>query len=157
LEFVFLEHRFKKFDKFIKFKTELNMKNFPHQELSKAIIGAYYDVYNELGYGFLEKVYQNAMLIELKLRGFDVKSQEKVIVYYKNENVGDYVPDIIVNNAIIIELKCVEYLLDTHENQLVNYLKATDCEVGLLLNFGKDPQFIRKIFTNDIKKRNKKF
>ncbi|MFN7675265.1 GxxExxY protein [Flavobacterium sp.] len=128
------------------------MKNFPHQELTKSIIGLYYDVYNELGYGFMEKVYHNAMLIELKKRGFEIDNQKKLNVLYKNEIVGEYIPDIIVNNKVILELKTVEYLLDIHENQLLNYLKATDCEVGILLNFGKDPQFIRKIFTNDLKK-----
>ncbi len=128
------------------------MKNFPHQELTKKIIGIYYDVYNELGYGFLERVYQNAMLIELKKRGFQVECNKKLIVYYKQDIVGEYVPDIIVNDLIILELKAVEYLIEAHENQILNYLKATDCEIGLVLNFGKDPQFIRKIFTNNFKK-----
>jgi GxxExxY protein len=100
----------------------------------------------------MEKVYHNAMLIELKKRGFEIDNQKKLNVLYKNEIVGEYIPDIIVNNKVILELKTVEYLLDIHENQLLNYLKATDCEVGILLNFGKDPQFIRKIFTNDLKK-----
>ena len=131
------------------------MKIFPHQDLTKALIGIYYDVYNELGYGFLEKVYHNAFQIELRLRGYEFDSQKKLNVFYKKENVGDYVPDIIVNNAVIIELKCVEYMLESHEAQLINYLKATDCDVGLLLNFGKEPQFIRKIFTNDLKKRHR--
>lgn len=131
------------------------MKNFPHQELTKSLIGIYYDVYNELGYGFLEKVYQNSMLIELNKRGFEVENQKKLNVHYKNEIVGEYIPYIIVNNSVIIELKCVEYMVEAHECQLLNYLKATDCEVGLLLNFGKDPQFIRKIFTNEYKKYNK--
>ncbi|MFT5753977.1 MAG: GxxExxY protein [Flavobacterium sp.] len=128
------------------------MKIFPHQELTKNIIGVYYDVYNELGYGFLEKVYHKAMLIELHKRGYVIESEKKLNVYYKNEIVGEYVPDIIINESVIVELKCVEYLIETHENQLLNYLKATNCEVGLILNFGKDPQFIRKIFTNDLKK-----
>jgi GxxExxY protein len=100
----------------------------------------------------MEKVYHNAMLIELKKRGFEIDNQKKLNVLYKNEIVGEYIPDIIVNNKVILEIKTVEYLLDIHENQLLNYLKATDCEVGILLNFGKDPQFIRKIFTNDLKK-----
>ncbi|CAM3533498.1 GxxExxY protein [Flavobacterium gelidilacus] len=128
------------------------MKIFPHQELTKSIIGIYYDVYNELGYGFLEKVYHKSMLIELNKRGYIIESEKKLSVYYKNEIVGEYVPDIIINESVIVELKCVEYLIETHENQLLNYLKATKCEVGLILNFGKDPQFIRKIFTNDLKK-----
>ena len=129
------------------------MKNFPHQELTKSIIGIYYNVYNELGFGFLEKVYHKALLIELKNNGYKIDSEKKVNVYYKNKIVGEYIPDIIINDSVIVELKCVEYLTDIHENQLLNYLKATDCEVGLILNFGKDPQFIRKIFTNDLKKR----
>lgn len=128
------------------------MKTFPHQELTKSLIGIYYDIYNELGYGFLEKVYHNAMLIELKSRGYEFESQKKIEVIYKKEIVGDYIPDIIINNSVIIELKCVECMVESHEAQLLNYLKATDIEVGLLLNFGKDPQFIRKIFTNDFKK-----
>lgn len=131
------------------------MKNFPHQELTKSLIGIYYDVYNELGFGFLEKVYQNAMIIELKSRGYTIENQKKIHVIYKNEIVGNYIPDIIVNSSVIIELKCVEYIVESHESQLLNYLKATDCEVGLLLNFGKDPQFIRKIFTNNLKKHNR--
>ncbi len=130
------------------------MKIFPHQDLTKALIGIYYDIYNELGYGFLERVYHNAFLIELRVRGYEFDSQKKLNVFYKKEIVGDYIPDIIVNNSVIIELKCVEYIVESHEAQLLNYLKATDCEVGLLLNFGKDPQFIRKIFTNDLKKHN---
>ena len=129
------------------------MKNFPHQELTKSIIGIYYNVYNELGFGFLEKVYHKALLIELKNNGYKIDSEKKVNVYYKNEIVGEYIPDIIINDSVIVELKCVEYLTDIHENQLLNYLKATDCEVGLILNFGKDPQFIRKIFTNALKKK----
>jgi len=132
------------------------MKTFPHQDLTKSIIGIYYDVYNELGYGFLEKVYHNAMSIELKSRGYEVENQKKLNVFYKKEIVGEYIPDIIVNQSVIIELKCVEYMIESHEYQLLNYLKATDCEVGLLLNFGKDPQFIRKIFTNEFKKHNTK-
>jgi GxxExxY protein len=128
------------------------MKIFPHQELTKSIIGVYYDVYNELGYGFLEKIYHNAMIIELKKRGFEIENQKKINVFYKKEIVGEYITDIIVNNKVILELKTVEYLLDVHENQILNYLKATDCEVGIVLNFGKDLQFTRKIFTNDLKK-----
>lgn len=131
------------------------MKNYPHQELTKSIIGIYYNVYNELGYGFLEKVYHRAMIIELNKNGYEVEHQKKIEVFYKNEVVGIYIPDLIINKSVILELKCVEYLIEAHENQLINYLKATDCEVGLVLNFGKDPQFKRKIFTNELKKRNK--
>lgn len=130
----------------------MNIKNFPHQELTKEIIGIYYDVYNELGYGFLEKVYQNAFAIELLSKGYQIEKHKKINVFYKNEIVGEYIPDIVVDNKLIIELKCVEFLVEAHECQLINYLRATECEVGLILNFGKDPQFIRKIFTNNLKK-----
>ncbi len=131
------------------------MKNYPHQELTKSIIGIYYNVYNELGYGCLEKVYHRAMIIELNKNGYEVEHEKKIEVFYKNEVVGIYIPDLIINKSVILELKCVEYLIEAHENQLINYLKATECEVGLVLNFGKDPQFKRKIFTNELKKRNK--
>lgn len=135
----------------------MNLKKFPHQELTKQIIGIYYHVYNELGYGFLEKVYHNAFVFELLSRGFKIDKQKKVNVFYKNVIVGEYIPDILVEDKLIIELKCVENLIEAHECQLINYLKATDCEVGLVLNFGKDPQFIRKIFTNDLKKNKNRF
>ncbi|GGB66222.1 hypothetical protein GCM10007424_02710 [Flavobacterium suaedae] len=123
-----------------------------HKHLTGEIIKAFYDVYNELGYGFLERVYQNALFIELKQRGFDVEAQKKISVYYKEHLVGDYFADIIVNNKVILELKAAEYIIDEFEYQLINYLKSTDCEVGLLLNFGKEPEFSRKIFSNVKKK-----
>jgi GxxExxY protein len=124
-----------------------------HQDLSSLIIKTFYEVYNELGYGFLEKVYQNALLIELKNRGLQVSSNEKIKVYYKGENVGDYYADIIVNNTIIVELKATEFIVEAFENQLLNYLRGTDCEVGLLLNFGKKPEFKRRVFENKRKIR----
>ncbi len=124
-----------------------------HNELTSLILKTFYDVYNELGYGFLEKVYQNALLIELKNKGLEVTSNEKIKVYYKGENVGDYYADIIVNNTVILELKAAECIVEAFENQLLNYLRGTDCEVGLLLNFGKKPEFRRKIFENKRKQR----
>lgn len=119
-----------------------------HNELTSLILKTYYEVYNELGYGFLEKVYQNALLIELKNKGLEVTPNKKIKVYYKGENVGDYYADIIVNDTVVLELKASEYIIDQFENQLLNYLKGTDCEVGLLLNFGKKPEFRRKIYEN---------
>lgn len=124
-----------------------------HQDLSSLIIKTFYEVCNELGYGFLEKVYQNALLIELKNRGLQVSSNEKIKVYYKGENVGDYYADIIVNNTIIVELKATEFIVEAFENQLLNYLRGTDCKVGLLLNFGKKPEFKRRVFENKRKIR----
>ena len=123
-----------------------------HQDKTEKIIQAFYKVYNTLGYGFLEKVYQNALLIELRRMGFECKSQSPIIVYYEVFPVGDYFADIIVDDCIIIENKAAESLVEQNEFQLINYLKATDIEVGLLLNFGKKPEFKRKIFTNDRKR-----
>jgi len=124
------------------------MSSILHRELTKSIIKIFYDVYNELGYGFLERVYQNALYYELKENGFKVEGQKKIKVFYKEIEVGDYIADIIVNDLIILELKAQEYLVEANEFQLINYLKATDCEVGLLLNFGKKPEFVRKIYQN---------
>ena len=124
-----------------------------HQELSNKIIKAFYKVYNELGFGFLENVYQNALYLELKNQNLVVEAQKAIEVFYQNTRVGLYKADLIVENTIIIELKAVEYSLEEHELQLINYLKATNMEVGLLLNFGKAPEIRRKIFTNDRKKK----
>jgi len=128
-----------------------------YNELTSLILKTYYEVYNELGYGFLEKVYQNALLIELKNKGLEVTPNKKIKVYYKGENVGDYYADIIVNDTVVLELKAAEYIIDQFENQLLNYLKGTDCEVGLLLNFGKKPEFRRKIYENKRKNRKNQF
>ena len=119
-----------------------------HKETTDIILKAYYKVYNSLGHGFLEKVYENAMLIELKKQGLNISTQQNIKVYYESIEVGDYFADIIVNNIVIIELKATEELSRAHEAQLLNYLKATKIEVGLLLNFGKEAEFKRKVFTN---------
>jgi GxxExxY protein len=118
------------------------------QSLTGQIISAFYRVYNSLGYGFLEKVYENALAIELRKAGLIVNCQQSVKVYYEGHLVGDYVADMIVNNKVILELKAAEALHPAHEAQLMNYLKATEIEVGLLLNFGDKPQFSRKVFAN---------
>ncbi len=123
-----------------------------HQDLTEKIIKAYYNVYNELGYGFLEKVYENALMIELKSLGLNCEKQKPISVSFKGYNVGEYFADIIVENKVIVELKAAEGLIEEHEAQLLNYLKATEIEVGLLFNFGKKPQFKRKIFENIYKK-----
>ena len=128
-----------------------------HQDLTSLILKTFYEVYNELGYGFLEKVYQNALLIELRKNGLEATPNKKIKVYYKGENVGDYYTDIIVNNTIILELKATDYIVEEFENQLLNYLKGTDCEIGLLLNFGKKPEFKRKIYENKRKNRKNQF
>jgi GxxExxY protein len=122
-----------------------------HQEITDKIIKAFFAVYNELGYGFLEKVYGNAMCIELSEMGLSCEKQKPINVFFKNNIVGEYFADLIVNNAVIVEFKAAESLVEAHEIQLINYLKATDKEVGLILNFGKKPEFKRKVFTNDRK------
>lgn len=128
------------------------MNELLHQELSGRIINCFFTVYNTLGYGFLEKVYENAMMIELRKNGIKAQKQKPIRVFYERESVGIYFADIIVGNLIILELKAHEYVAAESELQLINYLKATDKEVGLLFNFGKKPEFRRKIFTNDMKK-----
>lgn len=127
------------------------MTEYLHKELTSKVIKAFYTVYNELGYGFLEKVYENAMKIELIKAGLAVERQKQIKVYYYDSEIGEYFADLVVNDLVIIELKAAETLMEEHENQLINYLKATDIEIGLLLNFGKKPQISRKIFTNKSK------
>jgi GxxExxY protein len=124
---------------------------FLHKELTDAILKIFYDVYNVLGYGFLEKVYQNAMYLELKSRGFQVEAQKPIKVFYKGNTVGEYYADLVVNNLVILELKAVDILVEEFEWQILNYLRGTDMEVGLLLNFGKKPEFARKIYRNSRK------
>ncbi|MCL9770994.1 GxxExxY protein [Flavobacterium sp. HXWNR69] len=124
------------------------MSSILHKELTGSILKLFYEVYNELGYGFLEKVYQNALYNELKNNGFEVESQKQIKVYYKNIEVGEYYADLIVNDKVILELKDTEAITEAHEFQLLNYLKSTNIEVSLLLNFGKKPEFCRKVFQN---------
>lgn len=95
-------------------------------------------MYNELGYGFLEKVYQNSLYLELKNKGFKVEAQKRIPVFYKGIEVGEYFADLIVEDKIILELKAADCIVKDFENQIINYLRATHCEVGLLLNFGKN-------------------
>jgi GxxExxY protein len=111
--------------------------NFAYADITAKILKAYFEVYNTLGYGFLEKVYENAMLIELRPQGLACDCQIPIDVIYENNRVGFYVADIIVENVVIIELKAAEAICEAHEAKLINYLRATDIEVGLLLNFGK--------------------
>ncbi|HBU07536.1 MAG TPA: GxxExxY protein [Candidatus Magasanikbacteria bacterium] len=115
----------------------------------RKILRAYYNVYNDLGYGFLEKVYERSLIIELQKLGLHGRAQVKIKVYYDGVEVGDYYADIIVENKIILEIKAAESLCEEHEAQLLNYLKATDIEHGILLNFGKKPEFRKKIYSNE--------
>jgi GxxExxY protein len=131
-----------------------NIENYLHSQLTGLIIKAYYNVYNKLGYGFLEKVYENSLIVELEKFGLKCEKQKAIKVYYDEVNVGEYFADLVVNYSVIVELKAAESLIEEHEAQLVNYLRATDIEIGLLLNFGKEAQFKRKAFSNKFKNHN---
>jgi GxxExxY protein len=126
-----------------------NNENYKHSEITEKIIKAFYKVYNTLGFGFLEKVYENALFIELREMGLFVEKQRQIKVFYEGKEVGEYYADLIVAECVILELKAAEGLCEEHEFQLINYLKATEIEVGLLLNFGKTPEFKRKVFSNN--------
>lgn len=125
--------------------------NFLHKELSQKVLRAFYNVYNRMGFGFAEKVYENSLLIELRSYGLKCEKQKPINVYYGSEKVGEYYADIVVDDSIILELKAASGIAEEHETQLFNYLRATDAEVGYLLNFGEKPQFKRILFTNDRK------
>ena len=122
-----------------------------HSDLTEKIIGAFFKVYNQLGYGFSEKVYENALAIELRKLGLNAIQQDPITVHYEGSIIGEYTADILVNDAVLLELKAVRQLCAEHEAQLLNYLKATSVEVGLLLNFGPKPQHMRKIYDNERK------
>lgn len=120
-----------------------------HKDLTDKILHAFYNVYTKLGYGFLEKVYENALVIELGKMELKVRPQMPIKVIYDGKIVGEYFADLCVEDSVIIELKASDCLPAQAEAQLLNYLKATKVEVGLLLNFGPQPQFIRKVFSNN--------
>lgn len=122
-----------------------------HSDVTAKILRAYYNVYNELGFGFLEKNYEKAMAIELNSMKVKFKTQEPITVFYKDQQIGTYFADMIVEEKVIVELKACAQLAPEHEVQLLNYLRATKMEVGMLLNFGDEPRFKRKVFENDRK------
>lgn len=124
---------------------------YKHSDLTEQIIGAFYTVYSSLGYGFLEKVYVKALMIELKKRGLNAQDELPIHVYYEGQLVGDYFADIVVNELVILEIKAAKTLASENEAQLLNYLKATPYEVGLLLNFGPKPETKRRSFDNNRK------
>ncbi|MEP7324517.1 MAG: GxxExxY protein [Gemmatimonadota bacterium] len=124
-----------------------------HADITQIIIGGFYDVYNQLGYGFLESVYQSALEIELHAAGIAVQRQSDIEVSFRGQCVGKYVADLIVNGQVVVELKAVRTLTPGHEAQLLNLLKATRIEVGLLLNFGPRAEFKRMIMSNSEKVR----
>lgn len=123
-----------------------------HGHISEAIIGAFYEVYNELGHGFLESVYREALACDLTSKGLRIEREKMVRVQFRNQTVGVFRTDLVVEDAVIVELKCARTIDRMHEAQLLNYLKATDYEVGLLLNFGYRPQF-RRMFLSNLQKQ----
>ena len=126
----------------------MDFRDSKHKTLTAAIISIFYKVYNTLGYGFLEKVYENAMMYEFKKAEISATSQSPIKVLYEDEIMGEYYADILVDDEVIVEIKAVKNLAPEHKAQLLNYLKATDKEVGLLLNFGPKPEISRKVFDN---------
>lgn len=129
---------------------------YKHSELTETIIGVFYDVYNELGHGFLESVYRNSMRLALIEKGLSVETEVPIAVFFRGNNVGDFRADLIVEKSILLELKTAEAIVKTHEAQILNYLRSTVLEIGLILNFGPKPQVRRLLFDNDRKqeKRN---
>lgn len=123
-----------------------------HSDVTEAILKSFYYVYNTLGYGFLEKVYENALAMTLRAGGFPVGQQVPLKVYFEGQMIGEYWADLIVADRVIVELKAAEALHSSHEAQLLNYLRATEIEVGLLLNFGPRAEFRRKVFSNERKR-----
>lgn len=125
-----------------------------YKELTGKIINIFYRVYNILGYGFMEKVYENALMIEFRREGIPAVAQAPIKVFYDSgELIGEYYADILVDDKVIVEIKATKKLVEENEAQLLNYLRATDIEVGLLLNFGPKPEFKRKAFDNSMKNK----
>ena len=119
-----------------------------HKELTYQIIGVFFDVYNELGHGFLESVYQRALESALKSAELDVRSYVKIPVWFRGKPVGQFVGDMLVEDSVLLELKVARILDRSHHAQILNYLRATDIEVGVLLNFGLKPEFKRLVLDN---------
>ena len=131
---------------------KVDVQNLKHKEITDKILHAFFKVvYPALGFGFLEKVYENAMVIALRQMGLKVEQQVKIVVYFAGQIVGEYFADLVVEGCVIVELKAVQTLLEEHDAQLLNYLRATEYEVGILLNFGPQPRFRRKVFDNERK------
>ncbi|MBV9211897.1 MAG: GxxExxY protein, partial [Acidobacteria bacterium] len=125
-----------------------DFRGLKHGELTQKIIGVFFEVYNELGCGFLESVYEKSLEVALTSAGLNVHRQIQIPVWFRGQKVGDFTADILVNECVLLELKAVRTLDAAHEAQLLNYLRATDIEVGLLLNFGLKPEFKRLVFDN---------
>jgi GxxExxY protein len=122
-----------------------------HSDLSDKIIKVFYEIHNELGYGFSEKIYQKAFGIALRQIGLKVDEQVPIKVYFRGQEIGEYFVDMVINDVILLELKAVAHIIEEHEAQLLNYLKSTEVEVGYVMNFGKSAEFKRKVLDNDRK------
>jgi GxxExxY protein len=121
---------------------------FKHGEITQKVIGVFFDVFNELGHGFLESVYEKSLELSLNAIGIDIRRKIEIPVWFRKYQVGDFEADMLVEGCVLLELKAVRRLDSSHEAQLLNYLRATEIEVGLLLNFGLKPEFKRLIFDN---------
>ena len=126
-------------------------RGLKHRELTETIIGVFYEVYNELGHGFLESVYERAFEVALTSKGFNVLRQIEIPVWFRGQKVGDFTADVLVDKRVLLELKAARTLDSSHEAQLLNYLRATEIEVGILFNFGIKPEFRRLAFDNSRK------
>lgn len=127
---------------------------YKHSELTDLIIGVFYDVYNELGFGFLESVYRNSLRLALIQKGLTVDQEVEVSVFFRGQNVGDFRADLVVNRTILLELKTADRIIPAHEAQVLNYLRSTALEIGLILNFGPKPQ-VRRLLLDNSRKRAK--
>lgn len=125
--------------------------SYKHEALTERVISCFYTVYNDLGYGFLESVYQNALAVEFRENGINFDDEVEISVFYNDEQIGEFYSDFVVEDSVVLETKAVSVLDKTHEAQLLNYLNATDYELGLLLNFGESPEIRRKVFDNERK------
>jgi len=129
-----------------------NERSYKHSAITDLIIGVFYEVYNELGFGFLESVYRNALQLALIEKGLVVEPEKPISVYFRRRKVGDFRADLIVNNLLLLELKTAETIAIAHEAQVLNYLRSTTLEIGLILNFGPKPQVRRLLFDNERKR-----
>jgi len=125
--------------------------SYKHSALTELIIWTFYDVYNELGFGFLQSVYRNSLRLDLVEKGVEVAQEVPVAVLFRGQNVGDFRADLVVNGVILLELKTAEAVIAAHESQVINYLRATSLELGLILNFGPKPQ-VRRLLLDNIRK-----
>jgi GxxExxY protein len=136
--------------------TDERQRRGKHDDLTQKIIGVFYDVYNELGCGFLELVYREAMRLALGQAGLKVQAEVPIPVRFRGELVGVFRADLVVNDVVLVELKACEALVHEHESQTLHYLRATEIEVALLMNFGPMPRFKRLVMDNELKKPKEK-